>query len=130
MTALDASVLVAALDPEDPHHAEALVLLAQATYPYVIHEITVAECLVQAVRAGVEGPVEGLVRAWGDVVGSDGWEGGLRLARLRAATGLRMPDCCVLDAAVQHGTDIATFDRAVAREAAAIGIGVLGGAGA
>ena len=41
-----------------------------------------------------------------------------------------MPDCCVLDAAVQHGTDIATFDRAVSREAVAIGIGVLGGAGA
>ncbi|MGI8711880.1 MAG: type II toxin-antitoxin system VapC family toxin, partial [Solirubrobacteraceae bacterium] len=45
------------------------------------------------------------------------------LALLRAETGLRMPDCCVLHAAAKRGADtIATFDEQLARAARARGL--------
>jgi predicted nucleic acid-binding protein len=129
VTALDASVLLACLDPEDPHHADGLRVLAGGRHPFVIHEITVAECLVRATRVGAEGSVGALVAAWGEVVGSHGSDGAVRLASMRVRTGLRMPDCCVLDAAEQYKTDVASFDRRLRAAAIAVEIDVLGGGG-
>jgi len=51
-------------------------------------------------------------------------EAPIRLAALRAETGLKMPDCCVLlaaDAAAAEG--VLTFDDALAREAERLGLG-------
>jgi len=46
-----------------------------------------------------------------------------QLARFRAETGLRMPDCCVLHAAVAVGADaLATRDERLSRAAAARGL--------
>ncbi len=45
-----------------------------------------------------------------------------RLADLRAATGLPMPDCFVLLAAQQHGSGVVTFDDRLAREAVGLGL--------
>jgi len=41
----------------------------------------------------------------------------LRLANLRAASGLRLPDCCALDTALTTGSTLATFDDALAKAA-------------
>lgn len=49
----------------------------------------------------------------------------LRLARLRATTGLKLPDCCALDAALGHGASLATFDEALAAAARRLGVDVL-----
>jgi predicted nucleic acid-binding protein len=38
----------------------------------------------------------------------------VRLALLRAETGLKLPDCCVLLAAEQSGAAVATFDDRLA----------------
>jgi predicted nucleic acid-binding protein len=47
-----------------------------------------------------------------------------KLAAIRAATGLKMPDCCVVLAAEQDGTDLATFDDRLASVAKTRGIRV------
>jgi len=49
----------------------------------------------------------------------------MRLAELRASSGLNVPDCCVLDIALHHQGALATFDRAVAKTARELGITVL-----
>lgn len=41
------------------------------------------------------------------------------LARLRATTKLKMPDCVVLVCAHDHGLDVATFDEGLGAVAAA-----------
>ena len=48
----------------------------------------------------------------------------LRLAELRAGSGLKLPDCCVLDVAIRHQASLATFDVALAAEAAKRGVPV------
>lgn len=48
----------------------------------------------------------------------------LRLAELRVRTGLKLPDCCVLDVALRHRAALATFDTALSAEAAKRGVSV------
>ncbi len=48
----------------------------------------------------------------------------LRLAQLRSATRLRMPDCCVLDVAQRTGAAVLTFDRRLAAAAQKLGVAV------
>jgi hypothetical protein len=50
-----------------------------------------------------------------------------QLARLRVATTLPMPDCCVLLSTAAEGV-LASFDRDLADAATALGHTVLGGA--
>lgn len=121
LTVLDASVLLAHFDDSDPHSNDATEILANAD-ELAASTITLAEVLVGAARAGrlqeqlaaiaeleiQELPIEkGAASA---------------LARLRAETGLRMPDCCVLHAALTAGAQaLATRDSRLARAAATKG---------
>jgi len=41
----------------------------------------------------------------------------LRLAELRANSGLQLPDCCVLDVAIHYRARLATFHEALAAAA-------------
>ena len=53
MITLDASVLIAHLNPADPHHATATeILLAGSAGEMLVHSITLAEVLVGGVRIG------------------------------------------------------------------------------
>ena len=72
--------------------------------------ITMAECRVGPVRAGQLDAFEDFVGALGIKIipllaGADA-----DLANLRAETGLKLPDCCVLAAAAETGARLATFD--------------------
>lgn len=122
LTVLDASILLAHLDDTDPHTEAAETILAEAD-ALAASTITLAEVLVGAARVGrldeqlqalsalqiTEVPVKRGAAA--------------QLARLRAETKLRMPDCCVLHAAVVCGADaLATRDDRLSREAAARGL--------
>jgi predicted nucleic acid-binding protein len=49
------------------------------------------------------------------------------LAALRAGTGLKLPDCCVLQAAEQAHAGIATFDDRLAAAARELGVDVRDG---
>jgi predicted nucleic acid-binding protein len=108
---LDASVLIAHFDPHDAHHdAATRLLIDMAGQALMAHPLTIAEVLVGPAR--VNRAVErrqSLREMRVDVIDIDD-EAPIRLAILRAQTGLRMPDCCVLDAATSRHATLATFD--------------------
>ena len=123
MIALDASVLIAHLNPADPHHRAATeVLLAGTHGEMLVHTITMAEVLVGGVRAGQGASMREDILAAGVAIAAHDDGEPLRLAELRASTGLRLPDCCVLDVAIRHQASLATFDNALAVQAANRGV--------
>ena len=126
MIAVDASILIAHLDPGDAHHAAARQVLTEAvTAPLIAHGLTLAEVLVGGVR--VHRGAEMLADLHGIGVRLAPRDDGepLRLAGLRVETGLRLPDCCVLLTAVVNGATLATFDDGLARAARRLRIPVL-----
>jgi len=129
MIVVDASVAIGWLDDADAQHASATqLLLDHVGDDLVLHPLTLAEVLVGATRAGkVELARDLLVRAGfrADVPDVDQ---PVRLARMRVDTGLKLPDCCVLDVAAFHGASLATFDTGLADEARGRGVEVLAGA--
>lgn len=120
---MDASVLIAYLNPADPHHQAATeVLLAGVPGEMLVHTITLAEVLVGGVRIGQGASMRDDLRAAGITVAPHDDGEPLRLAELRAGGGLKLPDCCVLDVAIRHRATLATFENALAVEAARRGV--------
>jgi predicted nucleic acid-binding protein len=123
---LDASVVIAHFAVAGAHHDDATeLLLRSAGERLVVHPLTVAEILVRPAVQGRElRQLERLqamqVETWVMDAGAP-----LRLARLRASANLALPDCCVLDLALQLHGSIATFDERLARVAAGLGIDVI-----
>jgi predicted nucleic acid-binding protein len=123
--ALDASAIIAHLDPADAHHARATaVLSAAAGDRLVAHPLTLAECLVAAVRAGRGAEMAEVIRRLRVQVAPVDTDSPLRLAELRVTTGLRMPDCCALDVAAAEAATFVTFDRRLATAARRLGLTV------
>ncbi len=127
MIVLDASVLIAFLDGEDTHHAAAEGLLsASVDEDLGVNPLTLAEVLVVPVR---EGRLDMVLAAFGDL-GIEALpfpaDTAVRLAVLRAGSGLKMPDCCVLLTAEDAQAPVATFDNRLARACADRGLPVLG----
>ncbi len=124
MTVLDASVLIAAMTPADAHHQAAVSLLVTADSEGVrlIHSVNLAEVLVGHVPFGLEESAALEIAAAGvETVATDA-QTPTRLALLRSATRLSLPDCCVLDVALVTGYPVATFDDRLARAATSLGI--------
>ena len=123
MIALDASVLIAHLDGGDRHHARALSLLeANGLEPLGASPITLAETLVSPARAGRLADAETALRRLGVNELALGENAPGRLAQLRADTGLKLPDCCVLLTARQHDARIASFDSDLLAAARKLGL--------
>ncbi|MDA8040376.1 MAG: PIN domain-containing protein [Actinomycetota bacterium] len=126
MIASDAGVLIAHLSPVDPHHAAATgILLDAPPGSILVHSVTVAEVLLGGVRVGRGAAMRDDLRAAGVDVAPHDADEALRLAELRAGTGLKLPDCCALDVAVHHQASLATFDAALASAARRHGVVVL-----
>lgn len=118
MIALDASVVIAHLQPHDAHHEAATTYLREhIDERLLIHPLTLAEVLVGGVRTGRGQVLLADLQAIGIEVAE--WSDGasLRLATLRVETGLKLPDCCVLDTALNFETELATFDDDLAKAA-------------
>lgn len=123
MIALDASVLIAHLNPADRHHqAATAILLAGASGQMLVHTMTMAEVLVGGVRIGRGASMYDDLRAAGIAVAPHDDGEPLRLAELRATSGLKLPDCCVLDVAIHHHVSLATFDDALVAAARKRGV--------
>lgn len=118
MITLDASLVIAHLYPQDPHHETATgYLRASADEGFLIHSLNLAEVLVGGVRVGRGQEMLTDLEAIGLRV-ADRQDGeALRLATLRATSGLKLPDCCALDAALTTASTLATFDDALAKAA-------------
>jgi toxin FitB len=115
---MDASVLIAHLNPGDPHHQAATAILLTGTPgQMLVHTITLAEVLVGGVRIGHGAAMLDDLRATGIAIAPHGEGESLRLAELRANSGLKLPDCCVLDVAIHYRARLATFDEALAAAA-------------
>ena len=126
MIALDASVLIAHLNPVDSHHAAATLILLDATPgSTLVHLLTMAEVLMGGVRVGRGAAMRDDLRAAGVDLAPHDADEALRLAELRATTGLKLPDCCALDVAIHHRAALATFDAALASAARRRGVTVL-----
>jgi predicted nucleic acid-binding protein len=114
MIVLDASVLIAHLDSSDGHHAAARRLLEQSGgAPLAASAITLAETLVSPARNGRLQDAESALRRLGVEELAIGGGDAARLSTLRAGTGLKMPDCCVLLAALEREATLASFDAAL-----------------
>jgi predicted nucleic acid-binding protein len=123
--ALDASVLIAHLNPTDPHHrAATAVLLAGTPGQMLVRTDTMAEVLVGGVRIGEGAAMLDDMHAAGITVAPHDDREPLRLTELRATTGLKLPDSCVLDVAIHHRASLATFDDALAAAARQRGVPV------
>jgi len=123
---LDASVLIAFLDGEDPHHAAAESLFRSAVEDDLgVNSLTLAEVLVAPARDGRLGAVRGALRDLGVDELPFPPDAAQRLARLRVLTGLKMPDCCVLLAVEGTGSSAASFDDRLTRVAEGLGVPVV-----
>jgi predicted nucleic acid-binding protein len=105
LTTLDASVLIALLDPNDAHHQAARAALeSHADDDLRIAAHTLAEALVHPARAGKEHEARRLIGALEVTVDPVDEQVAIAAARLRAKHGgaLRMPDALVLSHADVH----------------------------
>lgn len=123
MIILDASVLIAHLDDGDKHHEKARAILETSGGENLgASAITLAETFVSPARAGHLEAAESAVRQLGVeeiVIGTDAAG---RLATLRAGTRLKMPDCCVLLAALDRQAVLASFDLPLLAAARELGL--------
>lgn len=122
MIVLDASVVIALFDRDDAHHDPATAFLRSTVgRRRAISTVTLAEVLVGPTRVGRQDGVRRAVeRLRIEEVGFP-QDAAARLAGLRVATGLRLPDCCVLLVAQPSGT-VASFDERLRVAAARLGL--------
>lgn len=125
MIILDANVLIAAFDGSDLHHEWAITFLKDTvSEELLISSLTYAEILVAPIRADrlkeFRKGIDSLGFRIVDITPEDAQE----IARLRAETGLKMPDVIVLHAGLKNAASLATADAALTRKAVALGIAV------
>ena len=123
MIVVDATLLIAHLDERDEQHARAGEALDRAVdQPLGCSPITLAEVLVGPARHGRLDAARAALTALEVADVRLGDDAPARLARLRADTGLKLPDCSVLLAAQDAPAGaILTFDDALARVAERLG---------
>jgi predicted nucleic acid-binding protein len=123
---LDASVLIAHLDSRDVHHERARQLLVDTgVEPLGASTISLAETLVAPARAGRLAEASQALERLGLAELHVGRGGPSRLAQLRADTGCKLPDCCVLLAAEECDGTVASFDAGLTSAAAAMNLATL-----
>lgn len=119
MIVLDASVLIAYLDSHDDHHARAEALLAdEIDDDFTASSLTLAEVLVVPARSNRLGEVRQALEDLDLQEAAFPADTAVKLARLRASTNLKMPDCCVLLTAEEAQGRIASFDDRLLEAAA------------
>jgi predicted nucleic acid-binding protein len=125
---LDANVRIAHLNAGDALHQQATrMLLAVAEEPLVVSPLTRAEVLVGPARAGRVDATQAALNRLG--VDDAAWstDAPVRLPQLRAGTGRRLPDCCVLLAAQGVGGAVATYDERLCTTVRELGLDVVAG---
>ena len=126
MIALDSGVLIALFDANNAHHAAAEALFTiHASEPMTIGPINLAEVLVRAARENRDREMLADLRALDVATTSLPDDAATRLARLRATTRSKMPDCCVLLTAEQTSARIATFDEGLKESARVLNLQIV-----
>jgi predicted nucleic acid-binding protein len=126
MIVLDASVMIAILDGADAHFPAAQrIFLGHTAERLVAHRMTVGETLVQPARAGRTSAAVAALAMLG-VGYLDEPDDPVKLAELRASSGLRLPDCVILHAVLRDKAKLATFDVRLANVASGLGVPIVG----
>jgi predicted nucleic acid-binding protein len=123
--ALDASAFIALLNPQDAHHSDAVQLagLPQWDRGLFLHEVSLAESLVGAPDShSADLLIRQVDRLRIHVIDSRGVSGAQRVASLRRTTRCSLPDCYVLDGAIENELVLGTFDQRMAQAAVKLGI--------
>ena len=111
MIVLDASVLIGFIFDQDAHHAAAVALLRdEAGNAFGVSPVTLAEALVAPTRLGRVAAAKRMLLEIGVTEIPLPRDAALQLAELRVESGLKMPDCCALLAAITSNGAVATFD--------------------
>ena len=120
---LDTGILIAFANPDDAQHRGATRFLVEfSSEPFSVTSLTLAEALIHPVRADIVG---GMVKAIATLelyVEDLREQDAVPLARVRAATGLKMPDALVIHTAERHGGSVATTDARLAAVADSRGL--------
>lgn len=126
MITLDTSTLLAILNADDPHARLAQIVLVAYQPPFYAHEVNVAETLVRAIGHETQlSDIKAFYDEFVEIVGSDGFEGALRIAEIRSASSLKIPDCFPIDVAAETSRVLATFDQKMATAARGLGLEVV-----
>ena len=125
MIVLDASLLIAHLAVDDAHQDAAFEIL-DTEDDLLVHPLTLAEALVFPAKVGTEQADRARIESLGVELRDEDPDEPVRIARLRASTALKLPDCCVLATAARSDATLATFDRRLADAARERGIDVVG----
>jgi len=123
MIVLDACVLISYFGPEDTHTNAAANILDTEDQLF-LHPFTLSECAVGHARLNQINEFRRDVER----LGLDIWQPDeghwYRVAQVAASTGLKPPDCCVLDSARTLVGSLATFDERLTKVAKSMGIPV------
>ena len=120
MIVLDASVLIGFIFDQDAHHEAALALLRKAADDsFGVSPVTLAQALVAPTRLGRVKAAERMLLEIGVTEIPLPRDAAVQLAELRVESGLKMPDCCVLLAAITSNGALANFDSRLADVATA-----------
>ncbi len=124
---LDSSAMLALINPLDIHCREARGLFKPGLRKLrILHEVSLAECLVRATEKDNTDEVLALIESMGIVFGdSSGVAGAIRVAEIRMKTKLPLPDCYVVDVALRLKLPIVSFDKKLNQVAREIGIETL-----
>ena len=125
LVVLDASALIALASDIDPNHSWALGMFRDtAGFGIQMTALTQAEVLVHPARAGKLEKFLKLIGALGLEITPIEESDSSQIAKIRAATSLKMPDAVVLSQAIKVSGSIATTDQKLARVAKEKGVGV------
>ncbi len=123
MIALHSGALIAPFDANDAHHSKAETpFTTHISEPMTIGPINLAEVLISASRENRDHEMLADLRPLDVTTTPLPDDAATRLARLRAITRSKMPDCCVLLTAEQTSARIATFDEGLKASARALSI--------
>jgi predicted nucleic acid-binding protein len=123
MIVLDTGILIAFANPDDAHHRGVTRFLSEFSgEPFSVTALTLAEALIHPVRADIVGEMVKFIATL-DLSVEDLRElDAVPLARVRAATGLKMPDALVIHTAERFGGSVATTDARLAAAAESRGL--------
>ncbi|HAN72052.1 MAG TPA: hypothetical protein DCQ36_10780 [Actinobacteria bacterium] len=124
---LDASVLIAVMQPDDAHHDRARRIMRRHAplSELLAHRVTLAESAVGAARGGRLAALQQAYARLGLQAAPTDEQEPWRVAALRASSGMSLPDCFVLDAATNLRASLATFDEALGTAARSAGVEVM-----
>lgn len=120
---IDASVLIALINSEDPHHDWAVTFFTETVAAeLVMSALSLAEALVHPERAGKTSEFLQSISGLDLDIAEITRETALQLASVRAASGLKMPDAAVLQLALARGAGVSTLDAQLAHQSRAHGL--------